>query len=621
MSDKQENASFPGLDSDFLAAARKLIAANSITELGNMPAVETLEPLWREAGFETALQPSPEAPERDANLIAGPGGGPHAQGEPLLLVTHLDTVPPGPRDRWLSDPFSFTIRGDKAFGLGVADVKLDALCKLWAAKRLKDVALRRPFYFLGTYGEEAGLRGAKHFVANLPFKPAFVLAGEPSELGLFTAHKGYAVVRVRIEVRDREAASDPLTSDTPTARWRVLFSGKAAHSSTPALGQNAIESALSTLETLGLNGDTPRWQLESITGGEAPNMIPASCEIVLRGAEAPSIPGARVERIEESEQIEQIAGVEGSEGLEQIEGIDQREKVQDSDRAADSKASPASRKTLAPLLPTLRAIHQLWTRSAHDLEPKADQRFDPAQTVANLTQVSSELVRTLSNPLKEEQKDGRSDSAPTAPPSSLSATLSPTHLKDPKSKQPSAHSSHRVAPLSAIELTFDARLLPAHNAEDFITDFAKGLEALEQELRRGERVGESGKESREQSQEGSLERPSGASTRAGGELRIQLLSSRAANGMGQSADSSFVKMAGEALTQVGLDPSPKARPTSTEGGVFFHAGFPAAIFGPSLSTGNAHTPNEHARLHEVAKAIDAYEALIRRLCGVDDCQG
>lgn len=248
------------LDPAFMAAARALIAADSVTERGNLRAVEVLEPICRDASLEPARLASRETPDRDANLLAGPGGG--SSGPPMLLVTHLDTVDPGPRDRWRTDPFTLAVEGDRAFGLGVADVKLDALCKLWAAKRLKGTRLARPFWFLGTFGEEAGLRGAREFAETAPFKPRFVLCGEPCENRLHHAHKGYAMVRVRIGG----------ASAQPGAVVREeRFVGKAVHSSTPQLGVNAIDLALEHLSK-GHDG-----ALVSIEGGSGPNTIPAEC--------------------------------------------------------------------------------------------------------------------------------------------------------------------------------------------------------------------------------------------------------------------------------------------------------------------------------------------------------
>src|SRR5438105_8722295 len=157
-------------------------------------------------------------------------------------------------------------------GLGVADVKLDALCKAEAARRVQGRRLRRPFWLLGTFGEEVGLRGARHFAGSELFRevaPAFVLCGEPSELRLITAHKGYAVVRCT--VRDLRAR---LVSSAGPGVEELRFSGKAAHSSTPQLGVNAILKALAWARSSGA-------PILAARGGTSSNVVPASCTLLV----------------------------------------------------------------------------------------------------------------------------------------------------------------------------------------------------------------------------------------------------------------------------------------------------------------------------------------------------
>lgn len=456
------------LDADFMEAARRLIAADSVTHRGNLRAVEVLEPLCRAAGLEARRLPAPDSADRDANLLAGPGGGREATGSPLLLVTHLDTVDAGPRELWRTDPFTLTVRGDIAYGLGVADVKLDALAKLWAARRLRDVPLARPFYFLGTYGEEAGLRGARAFVEDLPFQPAYVLCGEPSELRLYLAHKGYAVVRVTLEQKQgkRVAAG---------ARTRVVVAGKAAHSSTPQLGVNAADRALELSTKLG--------PVLEIDGGASTNTIPSQCRL-LTVANGPSLPPG--------------------------------------DRSEDAGDGPEAF-DLAPLLRVCAELRDVWRSAAESLEPHADLRFEPHTAVANLTRIEGAAGR--------------------------------------------------------VTFTLDARLLPAHDPHTLLAGFELALRNVV---------------------------PEG--------VHASMTVERASGGMNTPEDAELIRISSGVLARMGLDGRPRAKPTSTEGGVFAQAGFQAAVFGPSLSTGNAHTANEHARLNEVERAIDLYEALIRELC-------
>jgi len=76
----------------------------------------------------------------------------------------------------------------------------------------------------------------------------------------------------------------------------------------------------------------------------------------------------------------------------------------------------------------------------------------------------------------------------------------------------------------------------------------------------------------------------------------------------------FVQVVQNVLTRFGLDPAPRAKPTSTEAGVFARAGCQAAVIGPGRSTGNAHTANERIEMAQLEKACDLYQSLLLELC-------
>src|SRR3954471_13508840 len=178
------------LSKGFLELARGVIAANTVSARGTQQAADLLQSLWEHAGLRVRRQTVDGV---HVNLLGGPGGEVSGPGG-VLLVTHLDTVPPGPLERWQGDPWILAEREGHLHGLGVADVKLDALCKAEAARRLQGRKCARPFWLLGTFGEEVGLRGARHFAGSDLFRsvaPSHVLCGEPSELQIISAHKGY----------------------------------------------------------------------------------------------------------------------------------------------------------------------------------------------------------------------------------------------------------------------------------------------------------------------------------------------------------------------------------------------------------------------------------------------
>src|SRR4051812_27825143 len=111
------------LSKGFLELARKLIGTDTVSARGTRQAADLLQTLWEHAGLTVRRQVVGEV---DVNLFGGPGGDIQGPGG-VLLVTHLDTVPPGPLEKWTSDPWTLTERDGFLHGLGVADVKLDAL--------------------------------------------------------------------------------------------------------------------------------------------------------------------------------------------------------------------------------------------------------------------------------------------------------------------------------------------------------------------------------------------------------------------------------------------------------------------------------------------------------------
>ena len=460
------------LPKGFLELARTLIGANTVSSQGTRQAADLLQTLWEHAGLPVRRQVVEEV---HVNILGGPGFDVTGEGG-VLLVTHLDTVPPGPLERWHSDPWMLTERDGFLHGLGVADVKLDALCKAEAARRVQGRRARRPFWLLGTFGEEVGLRGSRHFAGSELFRevsPAHVLCGEPSELRIISAHKGYAVVRCTI--RDRKAR--PVNSEGPGIE-QLQFAGKAAHSSTPHLGDNAILKALEWVKTSG----SP---VLAARGGSGTNVVPANCIL--------EVPAPR-------------------------------------EKGSPQPAATAFLPPRPPLanlwraLATASALEELWQRT---LPGGSDARFDPPDAVGGLNVLES-----------------------------LEA---------------------------AVAIQLDARLLPGQDPDALIARFTERAQAWVRELGHGE-------------------------------LDLEVSVERNAAGMSLPDDSALVKSAGAVLARHGLDPAPRAKPTSTEAGVFARAGCEAVVIGPGRSTGNAHTPDERIEMAQLEKACDLYESLLVELC-------
>jgi acetylornithine deacetylase/succinyl-diaminopimelate desuccinylase-like protein len=251
-------------------------------QIAEFCAREILAPLGIEAQI---IRSTMEGPEQ-VNLVAFVEGAVHADA-PLLLNTHLDTVPPGELALWTEcggKPFEASINGDRIYGLGAADTKLDFLAKALALGRREKP--NRDVWLVGSFGEEHGLVGAKEFAAtNVIPRGAIAMVGEPSHLKVITAHKGLMAFELAVQF-------NPVRASTKIKGHRIMFSGKAAHSSTPRLGDNAIAKALEAIAA------KPRTRVVSIDGGDAVNKVPARCEAVIETDGAAALDGCHEAREE-----------------------------------------------------------------------------------------------------------------------------------------------------------------------------------------------------------------------------------------------------------------------------------------------------------------------------------
>lgn len=176
----------------------------------------------------------------------------------VMIEAHLDTVglPSGERQP------RATVVGDRMHGRGACDVKGGIAGALLALLELSREPLEHTdVVFVGAIDEEFVFRGITHFIADGDLPDAAVVL-EPTGLRAVTEHNG--VVRVELEVR-----------------------GRAAHTSRPAEGHNAIRDALDLVARLDSwnaaanAGQDPERVLTvtTITGGTAINVVPDSCRI------------------------------------------------------------------------------------------------------------------------------------------------------------------------------------------------------------------------------------------------------------------------------------------------------------------------------------------------------
>ncbi|MDF1563893.1 MAG: M20/M25/M40 family metallo-hydrolase [Deltaproteobacteria bacterium] len=473
---------------DFLEAARELIAAPSVSAMGNDAALAVVRPLAERCGLTTSMLPGEYLGRTHHNLLCAHPGSPGADGG-LLLLTHSDTVDPGALEAWTAtgnDPYRLTRDGDRLYGLGTADVKLDALCKLLALDRVRELKLTRPVHFLFSFAEEVGLVGARHFMADPPIRHAFASAGEPSELTIIHAHKGYLVIRVQL--------TDPGAPPLSGARRERTFEGQSAHSSTPHLGDSAIERLLDALHP----GPGP--------AGSHPD------EGVARSQGARGLDAAAVR-----------AALGG--GVAAVRGGEVANRVADRCTLELDGVGPDG----SALLAAAAELRARWCALVAGLEPTEDRRFDPYHSVYNLGRIRLEA-----------DEEGR----------------------------------------ASLDVLYDCRILPGQDAEAAAHAFEREIEAV---------------------------------ARAGAfDWSVEV--DRDSRALSAPPDGPLIEAAIRAARQVGTDPTPRTKATSTEAGVLASRGAQAMVFGAGVSVGNVHKPNEHNLHSQLLTAIDFYEALIRELC-------
>jgi acetylornithine deacetylase len=211
-------------------------------------------------------------PGRDNLLMRLQGRGPHSE-RTVLLEVHQDTVPV---DGMTIAPFAAELREERIFGRGACDVKGGMAAMLTTIAQLAEQSADHPTIVLAcTVNEENGFHGVRHLCqlwcdgtsALLPRRPDVAVVAEPTELDVVVAHKG-------------------------TVRWRCHTLGRAAHSSNPAAGENAIyrmQPVLQVLQqyanhVLAASAEDPlvgraTLSVGTIHGGLSVNTVPDRCTI------------------------------------------------------------------------------------------------------------------------------------------------------------------------------------------------------------------------------------------------------------------------------------------------------------------------------------------------------
>lgn len=200
-----------------VALAVELVGIDSVNPglvlgaAGEVAIVEHLRARLQGKGFTTHVVTAPGHEDRPSLVAIGPTG---PGGPTVVLTGHVDTV----GVEGMSDPFAPAVEADRLGGRGSCDMKGGVAAMVVAAEDLARQRMPGRVVLALVADEEDSSVGAEAVLAALPglgVRPHVAIVGEPTWLAVTESLRGFALVE-------------------------VTFSGRAAHSSQPEQGVNAV---------------------------------------------------------------------------------------------------------------------------------------------------------------------------------------------------------------------------------------------------------------------------------------------------------------------------------------------------------------------------------------------
>ena len=136
----------------------------------------------------------------------------YGEGVPILLASHIDTVP---------GELKAYFDGERVYGRGAVDAKGPLLSYILAGALAMKKVNGLKIYVAGLVREEVDGLGARHLINN-GFKADHILIGEPTNLGIAVAYRGSVSCRISVKARG-------------------------GHSSAPYIGDSALDRILKFL--------------------------------------------------------------------------------------------------------------------------------------------------------------------------------------------------------------------------------------------------------------------------------------------------------------------------------------------------------------------------------------
>ncbi len=198
-----------------IALLDRLVGFDTTSRNSNLALIDFIADRLSRLGVPFRLSHNPDRTKANLHARIGPDvpGG-------VALSGHVDTVPVEGQ-AWTGDPFALRRQDGKLLARGACDMKGFVAACLALVPELVGRKLARPVHLFFTYDEEITCDGARRLIETLDeagARPAVCVVGEPSSMQPILAHKGKLDLGVTVR-------------------------GRTGHSSTPALGVNAVQAA------------------------------------------------------------------------------------------------------------------------------------------------------------------------------------------------------------------------------------------------------------------------------------------------------------------------------------------------------------------------------------------
>lgn len=245
-----------------------LLEFNTVSSEPNADLIMWVQDLLLDAGASVKVIGNKD--HSKANLFATIG--PEDQ-RGFVLSGHTDVVPVEGQS-WSVPPFGMTVKDDRVYGRGSADMKGFVACALHAALKATRMSLQTPLHLALSYDEEIGCVGVHSMLdvlAMAPVRPLMCLVGEPTELNVAIGHKGKTACHVSCTGRAGHSALAPQALNAIHMASDLIQSVRQLQSQLARTGhQDAdYEVPYSTLH------------VSNIDGGVALNIVPDHCQFDL----------------------------------------------------------------------------------------------------------------------------------------------------------------------------------------------------------------------------------------------------------------------------------------------------------------------------------------------------